>query len=1466
MKKNSLKVLSIVLALIMVMTCIPFSFATNANITGTSSADYSIENPSFATISDSHVYSEELVGKGGIGTDYFDDVVKYNKLLGETFPILNATLQSIEQRVNEGHLRYVFFTGDLTANGEEKNHELLGQLLRSFQEKMQKIDPKFHIYVIPGNHDVNRYEGGTIYDDQGNSITCTGCSSLAQANEIATSAAEFAYYYRGLGYGEADVDYFNSGAGLNQMPADTDGKDFYNFADSSGSLSYAVDLEDTNGQKMRLVAMDCCMYSEDVNDNTITIAGTEVQDANTGGYITEDQLDWVCQQSRQAVDNNQVAIGLNHFAITPHFAVQPAVLKLFIINDWQRVAGKLADSGMHYVFTGHQHAPDVSCYTSEKGETIYDVETGSLVNYSNTYRENYFELNGDGSIDFDTVSRDCDTYEKVDLSRCWYQYKENGDPDIVELKYNTDKTGKPFCEISKPFSQNYGIYLFAGTRLFAADDGDSIITDKNGDVIKPSLIELAKNMVGGYLNGRTIDNIIRAGGVRNIVESALGTDIKSYLDTMFPGDEVTVSVITLKKQDVIEVLDMIIDEIDHSFLGYVDESGNVVRENELLIRVVNNLIDKLLNYKIAGHTLGDIAMAAVISNYDCKPIADSQYDWVQDIVQDLPAIYEEINSDKTIRALADYLVDELLGKTIVNVDEKGNETEEFVEGELVTLLRGINISTDMIEKALPDFAGLLRYPAIRKLLFGTTSKTPDVITVVDNFMKLFAGNIKGVKDGFNYVRFETGEESHKDVTNTVTLAEYILFGYVDDYLTDEQIHIVSELLNYALQSFFIDPTSTAKDDIPYLDQYPFINNYDLKTKGLMSADADDYKATINYEKLAPKSPEDAWYQIPSTVAVTFGTDPATTKNFNWFTTPSVTGSDIQIIPYKNGATAADFASGSTVSFNANNSCDPIMMTYPNMDIGVLAVGESMSMNRHIVKVTGLTAGTKYTYRVGDAAKGIWSEPASMETANGNKTPFTFLYVTDSQSQTKQQYEDTYGKVIEDAFDNYSDAKFLLHTGDVVDSGANMRQWQWALDTEGMADTTIASVAGNHEPKGTNGKEGLLTTEFGPSQDTFFAIEHPQQDVSTGIYYDFNYNDAHIIVLNTNDLNDDNTLSAQQVEWLAQSVQSSNKTWQIVAMHKSLYSNASHYNQSDVVALRNQLSKLMPKLGIDVVLSGHDHVFVRTQVMNDNKVVQKFDANNTAANPAGTVYLINGKSGIKDYKLKSDEAVKEYFDLDSMKRVDNNGKQSYSAITIENNKLTVNTRLMNNGTSSEIDEFIITKTKLATPKITATTASKTSINVSWNAIDGAATYQLYRATDKNGPFTKIANTSATSYKDTGLTTGKTYYYKVVAGTGALASDPSNIASAKASLAVVNHFKANKKSSTSIQTSWSRVAGAKNYKLYYSTSKASGYKLATTTAKLSYRIKGLTKGKTYYLKVYASDGNSNGPSSYIVRIKL
>ncbi|MBR0413991.1 MAG: metallophosphoesterase [Clostridia bacterium] len=1455
MKRNFMKVLSIVLAIMMVLTCAPLTFAANDTISGNSSADYKLAHPSFATISDTHVYTEQLVGKGGEGTDYYDDVVKYNKLLGETFPILNATLQGIEERVNEGTLRYVFLTGDLTANGEEKNHEVLGDLLRSFQEKMRKVDPEFHIFVCPGNHDINKYSGGTIYDANGKAITCTGASSLEEANEIATNAAEFAYYYRDLGYGEADIDYFKNDQ-LNNAPTD---KDFYTFEDSSGALSYAVSLEDSNGEKIRLISMDCCMYSADVNDNTVTIAGQEVQDANTGGYMTEDQLDWVCDESEAAVNNGEVAIGMNHFAITPHFAVQAAALKLFVINDWQRVAGTLADSGMHYVFTGHQHAPDVSCYTSSNGETIYDVETGSLSNYSNTYRENYVDLNDDGTIDFDTVCRDCDSTAQVDLSQCWYEYDDAGNPVIVPMQYNTAANGVAFEKIHKPFGENYGLYLFAGTRLNADDNGDCIVPAE-----RPSLSKLATNMVSGYLDGRLIDDIIREGGSKALIESFLGTDLETYLDTMFPGDSITISIITLKKDAIISAVNKLTEEIDHSLIGYIDDDGNIVRENEQLLKVVNEIIGELLDeYTIAGHSLDEIAMAAVISNYDCRPIDDpAQPQWIKDLVADLPAIYAEIESDAAVRKLADHLINKLLGENVIETVD-GKEVETFQPGDILELLSNINIPIDVFKDLLPDFAGVLRYPAVRKLLFGNTSKNPDIVSIAD----AWAGRI--ITDPYKHIKFETGEVTEKSVTDTASLAESFLFNAADDYLTDDQIHSVSNLLNYVLQSFFEDPTSTPKADLGYTDQYPFINNYDVKGEGMMSADGDDYHASINYKPLDAKAPADAWWQLPTAASVSFGKDPTTSKNINWFTIPQISGTDVQIIDYKAGATADDFAGGSTVAFNSDTSCDTIMMTYPNLDIGVYSVGESMSMNRHIAKITGLTPGTKYTYRIGDASKNIWSDPATMETAAGDKSAFSFLFVTDSQCQTEDQYADSYGKVLADAAEKAPDYKFMLHTGDEVDYGANMRQWSWTLGQDGIADTTIASVAGNHEPKGTNGTDGILSTAFGPSQDTFFAVEHPEQDVSSGIYYDYEYNDAHIIVLNSNNLNEDNTLSTDQVEWLKKSVEASDKTWNIVAMHKSIYSNASHYDDSDVVALRKQLSKLMPELGIDVVLSGHDHVFLRSQFMTDGKVTGEFNSQNVGKNQAGTVYLINGKAGVKDYKLKPDEKVKEAFDLDSFTRVDNQNKSSYSIVNVDGNKLKVETYMLSeDGSSSEnVDTFTIQKSKLSTPKLTAETASKTSIKLTWNEISGASVYQLYRAESANGPFEKIASVSDTSYKDTNLTTGTTYYYKVVAGTGGTASDPSNVAQATATLPDVHHLKVNQKGFNAVQTSWSRVAGATGYNLYMSTQKDSGYKLvASTTTAIQAKVDGLERGTTYYFKVCATDGNIEGGSSYIIRITL
>lgn len=50
-------------------------------------------------------------------------------------------------------------------------------------------------------------------------------------------------------------------------------------------------------------------------------------------------------------------------------------------------------------------------------------------------------------------------------------------------------------------------------------------------------------------------------------------------------------------------------------------------------------------------------------------------------------------------------------------------------------------------------------------------------------------------------------------------------------------------------------------------------------------------------------------------------------------------------------------------------------------------------------------------------------------------------------------------------------------------------------------------------------------------------------------------------------------------------------------------------------------------------------------------------------------------------------------------------------------------------------------------------------LSWAEVDGADKYEIYRATSKNGTYSKLGTTTNLSYKNTGASKGKSYFYKV-----------------------------------------------------------------------------------------------------------
>ena len=149
----------------------------------------------------------------------------------------------------------------------------------------------------------------------------------------------------------------------------------------------------------------------------------------------------------------------------------------------------------------------------------------------------------------------------------------------------------------------------------------------------------------------------------------------------------------------------------------------------------------------------------------------------------------------------------------------------------------------------------------------------------------------------------------------------------------------------------------------------------------------------------------------------------------------------------------------------------------------------------------------------------------------------------------------------------------------------------------------------------------------------------------------------------------------------------------------------------------------------------------------------------------------------------------------------------------------------------------------TIKIT-TSAGKPKI--SWNKIDGAKKYKIYRSTDGEN-YKYLTYTTKTSYTNTKATIGTKYYYKVTAvNAGGTESAYSNIKSIKCVPATPTVSIS--RSSGKAKLSWKAVTGATKYYIYRSTD-GKTYKYYTYTTKLNYTDSKSASGTKYYYKVKA-----------------
>ncbi len=182
----------------------------------------------------------------------------------------------------------------------------------------------------------------------------------------------------------------------------------------------------------------------------------------------------------------------------------------------------------------------------------------------------------------------------------------------------------------------------------------------------------------------------------------------------------------------------------------------------------------------------------------------------------------------------------------------------------------------------------------------------------------------------------------------------------------------------------------------------------------------------------------------------------------------------------------------------------------------------------------------------------------------------------------------------------------------------------------------------------------------------------------------------------------------------------------------------------------------------------------------------------------------------------------------------------------------------NGTASAFSAVVSQTCATAAPAASGSNVSSTGkIRLTWKTVSGAAKYEVYRSTSKNGPYTRMFTTTKTTMTHAGAAVGTTYYYKVRALTAnGTASAFSNIVS-RTCATVPPQAQGSILSTGKIQLTWGSVSGAAKYQVYYSTNADfSGAKVFTTT-KTSMNHTGAVAGTTYYYKVRAV--TSNGKAS-------
>jgi hypothetical protein len=284
---------------------------------------------------------------------------------------------------------------------------------------------------------------------------------------------------------------------------------------------------------------------------------------------------------------------------------------------------------------------------------------------------------------------------------------------------------------------------------------------------------------------------------------------------------------------------------------------------------------------------------------------------------------------------------------------------------------------------------------------------------------------------------------------------------------------------------------------------------------------------------------------------------------------------------------------------------------------------------HRVKLNGLSPKTKYYYLIGNAALVLRgpSEAMNFVTAPDPSVPGPVrLWAIGDFGHGSTEQRD-----VRDAYLSYTanhPADLQLWLGDDAYSHGTDQEYQdKVFDTVNcygniFLHTPFIPAPGNHDWDGVCAWASPCNTDPNLQTGPYLNLVDPPTEGEQGgvpshtkLFYSFDYGDIHFISLNSElgapltpaynwvgVFDNSTTFTSPMIDWLKADLAATTKKWKIAIWHQCPYSGQDDFTEAGTLqyftyATRAHFNPHLEQYGVDLVLTGHDHNYQRSYLVN-----------------------------------------------------------------------------------------------------------------------------------------------------------------------------------------------------------------------------------------------------------------------------